>query len=182
MEVDGVATPGPTFSHLFCKNTVPKPVYYIWLHNFDGEIKAKSGTAKKGDFSGFIFDPAGAGILCNEISLNDGGKTIDRNKCTKTGVRSIRKSYKSRKTVVNTMRISIVNRSRYQNLYESKKLFSYPENIKDIPIEQCFVYMDKNLKVTIGYDEANYADLSYCLIAFENFLKKNKSIMLSLME
>ena len=165
MTVDRDLNPGPFETFYFCNNTLAKPVYKIVRH-YIGENFVEI----------FNFDPRGANIICNDYEL-DKLKMAD---CRKAGVRQIKKSYKSRNTIMETMRLSGPGKSSYKELYAVKGLFSYPRTPDEIPLEQCFVHMAEDHLITIGYDETNFMALSTCLIRFEGFLKSNKKLLLEL--
>ena len=181
MTVDRTTTPGTLETFYFCKNSLPKPAYSIVQH-YSGE-----------NFIGiFNFDPRGANIVCNDYEL-DKAKMAD---CREAGIGQIKKKYKSRNAIVETLNISpsekpnLINSRRariknegnrdYGKVYDNDGLYSYPDTVDEVPIEQCFVFISKKKVITIGYDKNNYMALSTCLIKLEEYFKSNKKLLLEL--
>jgi hypothetical protein len=116
--------------------------------------------------------------------------------CRKAGIRRIKKKYKSRNAIVETLNLSRsekpsllkAKRARFKNaekddykkVYADDALFSYPDTVDEVPIEQCFVNISKEKLITIGYDKNNYMALSTCLIKLETYFKSNKKLLLEL--
>jgi len=165
MQMQRESTPGVSESFYFCRNSLARPTYSIIQH-YSGD-----------NFVGiFNFNPRGANIICSNYDFD----RFKESKCQKVGLGNIKKKYKLRKTVVQTINLSKSKKSKYENIYQKEAAFSYPESIDEVAIEKCFVHIGKDNMVTIGYDENDYMSLPICLLKMEMNFKSNKKLFLKL--
>ena len=174
----------------YCTNTIPSPRYIFWTHDFETGKKKGKTKATEGLFSGLIFDPRGAGVICNMLGLSRGREEhLENNNCIKTGIRKIKRQYKSANTSVTMIALdNAISRKKFfiDKYYENKKaaLMVYPEK-EEFLFELaegtgCFVHVSTDERVTLGYFDNAFSDLVDCLMELEDFFSKNKRLMLKL--
>ncbi len=165
MTLNREKTPGPFETIYVCRNTPAKPVYTIVQHYVGDDA-----------FRVFNFDPAGANIVCTDYEM--GGRKMAE--CFTDEFSPISSRYESRRSSVEMHSLSLLKKRDREKIYRSKTIFAYPATTEEVDVEECFVHVDANRTIALGYSEKNYMALATCLIRFEEYLKTNKKFFLSL--